>query len=257
MKVIPIPCLSDNYSYLIVCEDTGQAGVVDPSDSAPVMEAVRDEGVQLVAILNTHHHWDHTGGNKDLVGKFPGLRVYGHHSDRGRIDGQTDWLEMNDEFSLGNLTVRALHNPGHTTGGVSYVVGDAVFTGDTLFAAGCGRLFEGTAAMMYRSLSETIGSLPEQTRVFFGHEYTEANLRFAQHLEPENPQINERLQKVRELRAQGRFTTPSTLAEEWQTNPFMRCDQDAVVQRVRKEDPANTLAPEDVLGVVRRMKDNF
>ncbi len=257
MKVIPIPCLSDNYAYLVVCEETGQAGVVDPSEAAPVAERVETEGVELKAILSTHHHMDHIGGNKELLQRYPGLAVYGHASDRGRIDGQTDWLETGDTFSVGNINFRGLHNPGHTSGAISYVVEDLVFTGDTLFAAGCGRLLEGTPAMMFESLHKVIGSLPKDTKVYFGHEYTETNLRFAESVEPGNRDVRERLARLRETRGAGHFSTPSTLEEEWRTNPFMRCDSEEIQARVKKEEPSNDLRPESVLAVVRRMKDSF
>ena len=257
MKVIPVPCLSDNYAYLVVCEATGTTGVVDPSEAAPVAARLEKEGLTLKAILNTHHHWDHIGGNNDLIAKYGSLAVYGHNSDQGRIDGLTNGLETGDEFSLGELTVRALHNPGHTSGAVSYVIEDCVFTGDTMFAGGCGRLFEGTPANMYASLNEVIGGLPDSTKVYFGHEYTENTLRFAQAVEPGNQAVREKLAAVKKTRASGDFTTPSTLAEEWRTNPFMRGDSDEIKARVKQEDPGNDLSPQAVLGVVRRMKDNF
>lgn len=257
MKVIPVPCLSDNYAYLVICEASGVAGVVDPSEAAPVAACVKKEGVTLTAILNTHHHWDHIGGNKELIGQFSDLAVYGHNSDRGRIDGLTNGLETGDVFALGKLEVKALHNPGHTSGAVSFVIEDSVFTGDTMFAGGCGRLFEGTPANMYASLNEVIGGLPELTKVYFGHEYTENNLRFAQALEPGNAAVRERLEAVRKTRASGEYTTPSTLAEEWRTNPFMRCDSEEIKARVKQEEPGNDLSPEAVLRVVRQMKDSF
>jgi hydroxyacylglutathione hydrolase len=257
MKVIPVPCLKDNYAYLLVCEDTGQAGVVDPSEAAPVEAAVAAAGVKLMAILNTHHHWDHTGGNKELVAKHPTLKVYGHASDKGRIDGLTDPLQHGQDFTLGKLRIRGLHNPGHTTGAISYAVGDAVFTGDTMFAGGCGRLFEGTPANMYASLCQVIGGLPRSTRVFFGHEYTENNLRFAASVEPDNAAVQAKLAKVRATRQTGGMTTPSTLEEEWATNPFMRSDSRTIQQNVKAVDPANDLSPVAVLGAVRKMKDKF
>jgi hydroxyacylglutathione hydrolase len=255
MRVVPVPCLKDNYAYLLVCDDTGQAGVVDPSEAGPVEAAVAKAGVTLVAILNTHHHWDHTGGNKDLLAKHPSLKVYGHASDDGRIDGLTERLRHGQEFTLGKLRIRGLHNPGHTMGAISYAVGDAVFTGDTLFAAGCGRLFEGTPEMMYVSLCQVIGSLPRTTRVYFGHEYTENNLRFAAMMEPENAAVRARLARVRATRQAGGLTTPSTLEEEWATNPFMRSDSAAIQAKVKAVDPSNNLSPVAVLAAVRKLKD--
>jgi hydroxyacylglutathione hydrolase len=257
MRIVPIPCLKDNYAYLVVCEETRQAGVVDPSEAGPVLAAVQAAGVELVAILNTHHHWDHTGGNKDLLARLPGLAVYGHASDKGRIDGQTVFLKSGDRFRLGKLDVRALHNPGHTTGAVSYVVEDCVFTGDTMFAAGCGRIFEGTPQNMYDSLCKVIGALPKETQVYFGHEYTEANLRFAAQVEPDNREVQARLEQVRTLRAAGGFSTPSTLAEEWRTNPFMRSDSPGIQASVKRADPGNDLSPVSVLAVVRELKNRF
>jgi hydroxyacylglutathione hydrolase len=257
MRVIPIPCLTDNYAYLVICEDTQQAAVVDPSEAGPVARTVQAAGVEPIAILNTHHHWDHVGGNKELLQHYRGLKVYGHASDRGRIEGQTEFLESGDRFRLGKLDVRALHNPGHTSGAVSYVIEDSVFTGDTMFAAGCGRLFEGTPADMHHSLCEVIGALPEATKVYFGHEYTEANLRFAAHVEPDNADVQARLKTVRALRQAGKLTTPSTLAEEWRTNPFMRSDSATIQAAVRQADPGNDLSPASVLAIVRELKNNF
>jgi hydroxyacylglutathione hydrolase len=257
MKVIPVPCLSDNYAYLVICEETNQAGVVDPSEAAPVIKAVEQAHVTLKAILNTHHHWDHVGGNNALIAKYPGLAVYGHASDKGRIDGQTVFLGHGDTFTLGKLSVRAVHNPGHTSGAVSYIIEDAVFTGDTMFAAGCGRLFEGTPADMHESLSHVIGGLPKPTKVYFGHEYTVNNLKFALHVEPDNTAVQSKLKRVEALRAKGQFSTPSTLAEEWETNPFMRVDSATIKATVRQADPHNDLTPVSTLAAVRGMKDNF
>jgi hydroxyacylglutathione hydrolase len=258
MQVIPVPCLKDNYAYLVIDDATKQAAVVDPSEAAPVLEAVQRAGVPLVAIWNTHHHWDHTGGNKGLLQALPQLTVVGHASDKGRVDGQTVFLNHGETFKFGSLTVRGLHNPGHTTGAISYAVEDAVFTGDTLFAAGCGRLFEGTPADMHKSLCQTIGGLPDTTRVFFGHEYTENNLRFAVHVEPDNAAAQTRYRQAQALRKAGQGTTPSTLAAEWATNPFMRTGTSKTLQALAKrEDPGNDGSAVAVLGVVRKLKDGF
>ncbi len=257
MRVIPIPCLQDNYAYLIVCETTNQAGIVDPSEFRPVWQEIERQRVQLVAILNTHHHWDHVGGNKKLLRKVPELKVYGHHSDQGRIPGQNEMLEETDKVRIGKLEARLTHNPGHTTGAISFYFEDAVFTGDTLFAAGCGRLFEGTPQDMYSSLNEKIGAHAPLTKVYFGHEYTENNLKFAQFLEPDNAWVQKKLQETRRMRKAGKFTTPSTLESEWQTNPFMRCDSPQIRAAVKRYDPQNDLTPVSVLRVVRQLKDDF
>ncbi|CAM2067403.1 hydroxyacylglutathione hydrolase [Sulfidibacter corallicola] len=257
MDVIPIPCLRDNYAYLLICEQSGEVAVVDPSESEPVLAELRRRDLSLNAILNTHHHWDHVGGNKALLATFPGIQVFGHASDRGRIPGQTHFLEEGDTVAFGGQRGSITHNPGHTTGAITYYFGDAAFTGDTLFSAGCGRLFEGTPADMYRSLNEKIGGHPDETRLYFGHEYTESNLRFALTVEPNNTAVQERLEEVRDLRARGEWTTPSTLAREWAVNPFMRCDSAEIIETVQRHEPGTPAEPVAVLAVVRGLKDRF
>ena len=257
MKIISVPCLQDNYAYLIICEDTGGCGIVDPSEAEPVLRAVAEHQADLVAIFNTHHHWDHVGGNKAILEAFPDLMVYGHASDRGRIPGQNVFLQDQQQISLGMLQGHVTHNPGHTTGAVTYYFDDTAFTGDTLFAAGCGRLFEGTPEDMHRSLNHAIGQHEDETRLFFGHEYTEKNLRFAQTVEPSNSDIAEKLEEVIALRKQGLPTTPTTLAEEWATNPFMRVDSEEIQKTVKLHDPSNDLSPSSVLRVIRQLKDAY
>lgn len=257
MKVISIPCLSDNYAYLLICKTTNQAGIVDTPEFSPIWNVVQQEKVDLVAILNTHHHYDHVGGNQQLLQKLPHLKVYGHHSDRGRIPEQNIFLEESDTVSIGHLTGSITHNPGHTTGAISYYFEDAVFTGDTLFSAGCGRLFEGTPNQMYHSLHQKIADHTGEAKIYFGHEYTEANLRFAQSVEPNNPFLAKRLDEVRTLRRQGKFTTPTTLEIEQQTNPFLRCDSSEIKVAVQSQDPHNDLSPTSVFKAIRRMKDSF
>src|SRR3954453_2338168 len=183
LHITIVPCLEDNYAYLLD-DGSGELAVVDPSEAKPVLdaldalrEATGRKGA-LGAILSTHHHHDHVGGNLELAQRFPGLRVLGFKTDRGRIPGQTEFLEDGETFTWGETAVRALHIPGHTLGAVGYVMKGAVFTGDTLFAAGCGRLFEGTPAMMHHSLCEVLAPLGAEMRVYCGHEYTIANLQF-------------------------------------------------------------------------------
>lgn len=256
MRVVAVPCLQDNFAYLVHAQGSKAALVVDPSEAAPVLEALEREGLELVGILSTHHHWDHVGGNEELARRFPALRVFGHASDRGRIPGQTDEVEHGKSIDVAGLHFDILHIPGHTTGAVAYVGHGAVFTGDTMFAAGCGRLFEGTAAMMYASLNEKLGSLPDDTRVYFGHEYTQSNLRFAAHVEPSNPDVRAKAERVAEQRARGEHTTPSTIGEERRTNPFMRVDRPEIIERVAARLGADR-SPVAVLGAVRAEKDEF
>jgi len=223
MRIVSIPCLTDNYAYLVICEATQRAAIVDPSEAAPVLAAVRQQGVELQAIWNTHHHWDHTGGNQELVSAVGGLEVVAHESDRGRVPSQTHFVSEGDTVSVGQVSASIIHNPGHTTGAISFHIADpgAVFTGDTMFGAGCGRLFEGTPADMHASLTK-LAALPGTTRVYCGHEYTEKNLAFAAEAEKDNAAIAERLARVAELRVKGQPSVPFTMAEEQATNPFVR-----------------------------------
>lgn len=258
MKIQTIPCLRDNFAYLIICEDTQHCAMVDPSEADPLLEALRTQPeLQPVAILNTHHHWDHTGGNAGLLQAYPELKVYGHHSDKGRIAGQNVFLESGDTLQIGELAGRVHYNPGHTLGAVSYAFEDALFTGDTLFAAGCGRTFEGSAEQMHHSLNQVIGSFDDETRLFFGHEYTLNNLRFAQAVEPNNPEIQARIERVKAQLQQG-HSTPSRLKEERQSNPFLRCEQEAVQQSARQQEPDLDIhTPHEVFRVLRAWKDRF
>ena len=258
MHIVSIPCLQDNYAYLLICPQTGTAAIVDPSIPEPVLTALQSLNVEPVAILNTHHHWDHTGGNPALLQLWPELTVIGHHSDRGRIHGQNCFVTAGDQVRVGEISVAVLHNPGHTHGAVSYHAGESLFTGDTLFAGGCGRTFEGTPAEMFHSLNGVIGALPDQTRIYCGHEYTQRNLEFAQTVEPENGAIATRLAEVRAMRAAGEPTVPSLLALERKTNPFLRCQEPAVRAYAHQHHPElATEHPEAVFAILRALKDQF
>jgi hydroxyacylglutathione hydrolase len=250
LNVERIPTLGDNYTYLIICEETGEAAVVDAPESEPVIRRVDALGARVTKMLSTHHHWDHSAANPDLSKRW-GIPVFGHASDSDRLPGLTDGLEEGDSVSVGNQLARILDIPAHTRHHIAYVFddSDALFCGDTLFAGGCGRLFEGTPAMMYTALVEKLGALPDATRVFCGHEYTESNLVFAAHVEPDNVAVREKLERVRAIRARKasnwhdatpeEMTVPSTIGEERETNPFLRA-RDA-----------------DELGRIRAEKDNF
>lgn len=259
MRIVPVPCLKDNYAYLVICEATNTAAVVDPSEAQPVIEAVQREGVTPKAIWNTHHHWDHTGGNKDLLGAYPELEVIAHTSDRGRIPGQTTFVEDGGEVTLGKeLRAHIIYNPGHTSGAISYHLPEpaAVFTGDTLFLAGCGRLFEGTPVQMHGSLSR-LAALPDDTRVYCGHEYTVSNLRFAAAVEPGNEAVQTRAQAVERARAAGAPSIPGTMADERATNPFLRTHVAEVARAARAAETVDSDAPVDVFAALRRWKDRF
>jgi hydroxyacylglutathione hydrolase len=253
MRVFPVACLSDNYAYLVVAEGSRDAVVVDPSEAEPVVAALEREGLKLVGILATHHHYDHVGGNEALVAKYGSLPVYGSQSDfdQKRIPAQTIGVSDGSKFDIAGLSFSCLFVPGHTMGAIAFVVDDAVFTGDTMFVAGCGRLFEGTPEMMVVSLCDKIARLPPNTRVYCGHEYTVSNLRFAAVAEPENEDVKRKLEIAQEKRSRGEPTVPSTIAEELATNPFLRVDQPTLTAHYPGENRA------EVLGKVRAAKDVF
>jgi len=255
MKITQIPLLRDNYGYLVVCEKTHQAAIVDPSESEPVLRRIAQEPTTLTAILNTHHHRDHTGGNEGILAAHK-VRVYGHQSDQARVFGMTNGVDEGDEIQIGELRGKVFFIPGHTTGHVAYLFENNLFCGDTLFTAGCGRLFEGTAQQMQASLQKLM-VLPAHTKVYCGHEYTENNLRFAMSVEPNNPKLVARYERVKTLRAGGAPTVPATMEEETQTNPFLRWDSAEIQASVQSIAPQNSLDPVSVFAAVRKMKDAF
>jgi hydroxyacylglutathione hydrolase len=255
MRILPVPCLKDNYAYLLATEG-GDAVVVDASEAAPVREAVERAGLRVRAIWSTHHHWDHVGGNEELAGAW-NVDVVGHASDRGRLPGLTRGVENDDVVRAGSLEARCVHIPGHTLGAVAYYVADGddrvVFTGDTLFCAGCGRLFEGTPAQMHASLARLL-ALPPDTRVYCGHEYTESNLRFAAHVEPANADVQRAQQRAAKLRAAGEPTVGTTLEEERRVNPFLRVPSPAIRATLGIAPGADDVT---VFAAIRAAKDTF
>nr|GMC59240.1 hydroxyacylglutathione hydrolase cytoplasmic [Ipomoea batatas] len=256
MKILHIPCLEDNYSYMIIDESTKEAAVVDPVEPHKVFRVAQENGVDLKLVLTTHHHWDHAGGNDKLKQLVPEIKVYGGSTDN--VQGCTDKVENGDKISLGaNINILSLHTPCHTKGHISYYVTDkegdepAVFTGDTLFIAGCGKFFEGTAEQMYQSLCVTLASLPKPTRVYCGHEYTVKNLQFALTVEPDNAKIEQKLSWAQHKRKDGLPTVPSTIEEELETNPFMRVDNPEVQEKVGCKSAVEAMRE------IRQRKDNW
>lgn len=255
MKIVQIPLLRDNYGYLIVCPRTNTAAVIDPSEAEPVLRRIEQEKVALKAILNTHHHRDHTGGNEGIL-QSGQVAVYGHKSDADRIHGLSHGVDEGDMIEIGDVRGSVLFIPGHTTGHVGYLFDDHLFCGDTLFTAGCGRLFEGTAEQMHASLKKLM-ELPDATKVYCGHEYTESNLRFAIALEPKNHKLVSRFERVQGLRARGISTVPSTLEEEKQTNPFLRWDSREIQANLKARAAGLRLDPVSVFAKMRQLKDSF
>jgi len=258
MRVLPVASLADNYAYLVVCEATNLVAVVDPSEPEPVIRAASTAGLRPSAIWNTHHHADHTAGNEALVAHYGISSVSAHASDRGRVPGQTRSLEAGVRFTLGELEVEILHVPGHTLGAITYVVrtpsGEvALFTGDTMFHAGCGRLFEGTAAQMLASL-ERIAAVGEGAAVFPGHEYTVSNLRFAASIEPLHPPVRAALAEAEALRQRGLPTVGTTIARERQTNPFLRTASAEIRASLGIDRAADAVA---ALAAIREAKNAF
>lgn len=253
MKIVPVPCLADNYAYLIVDESSGEAAAVDPVEPEKVLQAAQESRANIKLVLTTHHHWDHAGGNDKIKQLVPGIKVFGGSIDN--VKGCTDPLENGSRLSLGKDTsILSLHTPCHTKGHISYYITSkeedpAVFTGDTLFIAGCGKFFEGTAEQMYQSLCITLGSLPKPTRVFCGHEYTEKNLQFALTIEPNNEKLQQKLSWVQHQRNSNLPTIPSTIGEELEINPFMRADLPEIQEKV------GCVSPVEALMKIRSMKD--
>ena len=220
MEIVPVPAFSDNYLWLVHDEESGATAVVDPGDAAPVLAEARCRGWTIDEVWNTHWHGDHTGGNL-AIKSATGARISGPRSEN--IPGRDVALGEGREVRLGKHVGRIIEVPGHTLGHVALLFDKerVAFVGDTLFAMGCGRLFEGSPEQMYHSL-QRLAELPADTKLYCAHEYTLANARFAAHVEPGNQAIKDRLASVARLRDAGRATVPTTVAEERETNPFVR-----------------------------------
>lgn len=255
LNVSPIPAFNDNYFWLLSQDSSPDAVVVDPGAAQPVLDYLNAHGLQLVAILLTHHHWDHTNGVEELR-KIYQAKVYGPKSEH--IDGLDVILTDGDSVELDELGCRfsVLSTPGHTLDHISYYGDSRLFCGDTLFAGGCGRLFEGTPAMMRESLSK-LADLPAETQVFCAHEYTLANLKFARTLEPNNPVLEQRYQQVSSARERNEITLPSTISAELATNPFLRCHSEEIKSSAETHSGRDLPQVNDVFAEIRSMKDAF
>lgn len=245
-----IPAFKDNYIWLL--QRDRRAFVVDPGDAAPVIARLEADGLVLDGILITHHHADHQGGVAALIRRWP-VPVFAPAAES--ITGCSHPLYGGECIDVLGCPVQVLAVPGHTLGHLAYVAGERLFCGDTLFGAGCGRLFEGTPAQMAASL-DTLAALPPATRVHCAHEYTEANLRFALAVEPDNTAIRNRAAQVTRLRATGRPSVPSLLAEELATNPFLRCREAAVISAAQREG-AEDVSPVTVFAAIRAWRNRF
>ena len=253
LEIHRIPALKDNYLWLAREPETGAVAVVDPAEAEPVEAKLKALGWRLTHILNTHHHHDHTGGNLALKERW-GATIVGPRADRDRIPGIDVEVGEGDTYRFGAETAQVFDIPGHTRGHIAYwfADSDALFCGDTIFALGCGRLFEGTPEQMWRSIGK-LRPLPAETRVYCAHEYTQSNARFALTVDAGNPALVARARQVDAMRARGDATVPSTLAEECATNPFLRADQPALARAVGLP----TGDPVAVFAEIRRRKDNF
>ncbi len=253
LEIRQFNCLSDNYGVLIHEPEANVTASIDTPEAGPIIAALDDAGWRLTHILNTHHHWDHTGGNEELKTRY-GCTVVGPAGEAAKIPGIDVKLGDGDSFAFGEQTARIIETPGHTLGQIAYYFPHSAvaFTGDTLFALGCGRVFEGTPAQMWASLQKLM-ALPGDTRIYCGHEYTQANARFALSVDPDNAELIARAAEIDALRANGLATLPTTIALELKTNPFLRAEDPGIRAHLAMEHADAA----DVFAEIRKRKDNF
>jgi hydroxyacylglutathione hydrolase len=253
LEVHMFPCLDDNYGYLIHDPASGDTATVDTPEVAAIDNALSEKGWRLTHILNTHHHADHAGGNLELKDKY-GCTIVGPRNDRERIPGIDVEVGDGDSYEFGGKSFAVYDTPGHTKGHIVYHVAEQgiAFVGDTLFAMGCGRLFEGTPAQMWNSLQKLL-AWPDETVIYCAHEYTQANARFALSVEPQNDDLVARAREVDDLRSKGIPTVPTTMGLEKRTNPFLRPDSEGLQETVGLAGASLV----DVFAETRRRKDTF
>ena len=253
LQLVTIPCLSDNYAYLVHDPGTGETGVVDVPEAGPILQALETKGWTLSHILLTHHHYDHIDGVEELLSHAP-AKVIGAAADAHRLPPLDQAVAEGDSVSIGSDTGQVIDVSGHTVGHIAFHFPDSglVFTADSLMALGCGRLFEGTPAQMHDSLSK-LAALPPDTTVCSGHEYTQSNANFALTIDPDNPALISRADAVRGAREKGQATVPSQLSEELATNPFLRASDPAIQAHLGLQGAD----PVDVFTEIRARKDRF
>ena len=253
MQVTAIPCLTDNYAYVISDNNSKIVGVVDPSEASPVVSFLKKQNLKLNYILNTHHHFDHIGGNLELK-KIYNAKVVGFVGDKHRIPEIDITLSDNEKWIFGNETVKILHIPGHTLGHICFFFEKEkiAFTGDTLFSLGCGRIFEGDHNQMLTSLNK-IKKLPKDTMIYCGHEYTYKNAKFCIKYDSGNIDLKNKFEKIKKLRSSNLPTIPSKLEDELKTNIFLRCDQKDLKIKLNMKNQEDL----KVFRKVRDLKDNF
>ena len=253
MQITPIPCLTDNYAYIINDDNSKTVGVVDPSEAEPIISYLKKKKLKLNYILNTHHHFDHIGGNAELK-KIYRAKVVGFVGDKHRIPGIDIALKDNQKWSFGNSTVKILHIPGHTLGHICFFFEKEkiAFTGDTLFSLGCGRIFEGDHKQMLISLNK-IKKLPKDTKIYCGHEYTYKNAEFCMKYDGKNLDLIKQFEKIKKLRSKNLPSIPSNLEDELKSNIFLRCDQNDLKIKLGMKNEEDF----KVFKKVRDLKDTF
>ncbi|MBN9072592.1 MAG: hydroxyacylglutathione hydrolase [Rhizobiales bacterium] len=253
VRVDQFNCRADNFGILIHDDTTGETALIDAPEEATILEAIRRTGWKPTTIFTTHHHTDHVEANLALKQKF-NLKIVGPAAEAAKIPGIDEKVKEGDAIAFGGEDIRVIATPGHTLGHIVYHLPKSklAFAGDTLFALGCGRVFETPLPVMYGSLTK-MAALPADTAVYCGHEYTLSNAKFALSVDPDNPKLKARAQKVEKLRAQGRATLPTTIGEELETNPFLRWGDPSIRRHLDMENATNA----EVFAEIRRRKDNF
>jgi hydroxyacylglutathione hydrolase len=248
-----IPCLNDNYSYLLQDKKTDTITIVDPSDFDSCNKIIEKKYKKLDFILNTHHHFDHVGGNQELKKKY-GSKILGFKGDKNRIPGIDLGLEENQNFKIGSITFEVIYIPGHTNGHVAFYSKDEkiIFSGDTLFSLGCGKVFEGTCEQMFHSLNK-FKSLPKDIKIYCGHEYTKKNFEFCIKYDPYNDSLKEKRDWIN-LKIKSKLPTiPTSVGEELKTNIFLRCNEPSIKNTLN----LNNSSEQEIFTKLRLLKDNF